>query len=172
MEITRALLSMFQCPLFLFLVIRVFPAPLAIFLQLQPIRCRPAVLPRRIVPPMAGLTGQRNDLAHCNPLVHCSRFMVHSTYVPGKRVHDCPEKKWPAVFLAFLPVNHHHYHSRILLITPAPTVWPPSRMANRSPSSMAIGFCRVTSNFTLSPGITISTPSASFTTPVTSVVRK
>ena len=56
--------------------------------------------------------------------------------------------------------------------TPAPTVRPPSRMAKRRPWSMAIGAISSTSIATLSPGITISTPSGSFTTPVTSVVRK
>ena len=56
--------------------------------------------------------------------------------------------------------------------TPAPTVRPPSRMAKRSFSSMAIGTISVTSIAMLSPGITISVPSGSVTTPVTSVVRK
>src|SRR5690606_24081320 len=56
--------------------------------------------------------------------------------------------------------------------TPAPTVRPPSRIAKRSPSSMAIGLISSTLSSTLSPGITISTPSGSVTTPVTSVVRK
>ena len=60
----------------------------------------------------------------------------------------------------------------ILATTPAPTVRPPSRMAKRSFSSMAIGAISSTSNETLSPGITISVPSGSVTTPVTSVVRK
>ncbi len=56
--------------------------------------------------------------------------------------------------------------------TPAPTVRPPSRMAKRSFSSMAIGVMSSTSQVTLSPGITISVPSGSLTMPVTSVVRK
>jgi len=56
--------------------------------------------------------------------------------------------------------------------TPAPTVRPPSRMAKRSFSSIAIGAISVTFIFTLSPGMTISVPSGSVTTPVTSVVRK
>ena len=60
----------------------------------------------------------------------------------------------------------------MLATTPAPTVRPPSRMAKRRPSSMAIGAISVTSIETLSPGITISVPSGSCTTPVTSVVRK
>src|SRR5690242_7785166 len=55
---------------------------------------------------------------------------------------------------------------------PAPTVWPPSRIANRKPFSSATGVISVTSQLTLSPGITISTPAGSFMSPVTSVVRK
>ena len=63
-------------------------------------------------------------------------------------------------------------YSIISLTTPAPTVRPPSRMAKRSSFSMATGVIRCTSMATLSPGMTISTPSGSFTTPVTSVVRR
>jgi len=60
----------------------------------------------------------------------------------------------------------------ILETTPEPTVRPPSRMAKRRPWSMAIGVISSMFSSTLSPGITISTPSFSFTIPVTSVVRK
>jgi len=60
----------------------------------------------------------------------------------------------------------------ISVTVPAPTVRPPSRMAKRTPFSIAIGAISVTSRLTLSPGITISVPSGSFATPVTSVVRK
>src|SRR5690349_23033249 len=66
----------------------------------------------------------------------------------------------------------HFRYSMILATTPAPTVLPPSRMAKRRPCSMAIGVMRVTTIFTLSPGITISVPLGSSTAPVTSVVRK
>ncbi len=59
----------------------------------------------------------------------------------------------------------------IFVITPAPTVRPPSRIAKRTPSSRATGAMRFTSIFTLSPGMTISTPSGRVTSPVTSVVR-
>ena len=58
------------------------------------------------------------------------------------------------------------------LTTPEPTVLPPSRMANRTPSSIAIGTMSSTSILTLSPGEHISTPPRSFVEPVTSVVRK
>jgi hypothetical protein len=72
-------------------------------------------------------------------------------------------------------VPHHPSlvpYSITSLMTPAPTVLPPSRMAKRRPWSIAIGVINSTLHVILSPGITISTPSASFTTPVTSVVRK
>src|SRR5437016_1864587 len=63
-------------------------------------------------------------------------------------------------------------YSMISVTAPAPTVCPPSRIANRSPFSSATGVIKVTSQLTLSPGITISTPAGSFISPVTSVVRK
>ena len=56
--------------------------------------------------------------------------------------------------------------------TPAPTVRPPSRIAKRKPSSIAIGAIKVTVIAILSPGITISVPAGNSTEPVTSVVRK
>src|SRR5882672_5401222 len=61
-------------------------------------------------------------------------------------------------------------YSMISVTAPAPTVWPPSRIANRKPFSNATGVINVTSQLTLSPGITISTPAGSFISPVTSVV--
>ena len=63
-------------------------------------------------------------------------------------------------------------YSMIFATTPAPTVRPPSRIAKRRPSSIAIGAMRVAVIWTLSPGITISVPAGSSIEPVTSVVRK
>ena len=63
-------------------------------------------------------------------------------------------------------------HLRILVTRPAPTVRPPSRIANLRPSSIAIGWIISTRISVLSPGMTISVPSGRCTTPVTSVVRK
>src|SRR4051812_27799543 len=63
-------------------------------------------------------------------------------------------------------------HLVILVTRPAPTVRPPSRIANRNPSSMAIGLPNSTVIATLSPGITISVPSGNWIVPVTSVVLK
>ena len=55
---------------------------------------------------------------------------------------------------------------------PAPTVRPPSRMANLRPSAMAMGWMSLTVISVLSPGMAISVPSGRVTSPVTSVVRK
>ncbi len=63
-------------------------------------------------------------------------------------------------------------YSLILVTTPEPTVRPPSRIAKRRPSSIAIGVISSTSMVTLSPGMHISTPSGREMVPVTSVVRK
>ncbi len=63
-------------------------------------------------------------------------------------------------------------HLMILVTRPAPTVLPPSRIANRRPSSIATGWISLTAMSTLSPGMTMSVPRGRVTTPVTSVVRK
>ncbi len=63
-------------------------------------------------------------------------------------------------------------YSTISTTTPAPTVRPPSRIANRSSFSIATGAINSISTSTRSPGITISVPAFKVTTPVTSVVLK
>ena len=60
----------------------------------------------------------------------------------------------------------------ILVTTPAPTVFPPSLIAKFKLSFIAIGVISLTVNFPSSPGITISVPEGSVTSPVTSVVLK
>src|SRR4029079_17189140 len=83
-------------------------------------------------------------------------------------VHVCSQR-----YGARLPAPQNlDAYSMMLATTPAPTVRPPSRMAKRSFSSIAIGTISVTSIAMLSPGITISVPAGKVTTPVTSVVRK
>jgi hypothetical protein len=72
----------------------------------------------------------------------------------------------------FFGVRGSAHYSMMAVTAPAPTVRPPSRIAKRVPSSMAIGEISSTSISTLSPGMHISTPSGSLMTPVTSVVRK
>jgi len=82
------------------------------------------------------------------------------SYTPIHRICDGHDiAVWPA-------------YSMMDVTTPAPTVRPPSRMAKRRPSSIAIGAIRFTTIVMLSPGITISVPSGRSTVPVTSVVRK
>ncbi len=90
------------------------------------------------------------------PFAAASDQGVAPAIKPGRLTHTCGQVTYLMIFAT----------------TPAPTVRPPSRMAKRRPSSMAIGWISSTSIDTLSPGITISTPSFSFTVPVTSVVRK
>ena len=104
---------------------------------------------------------------HCrlidHPMIKC--FQSDSNFLFGNlRSH----------ILNFLcaPSEVSHPYSMTLATTPAPTVRPPSRMAKRRPSSIAIGAIRVALILMLSPGITISTPSGNTHSPVTSVVRK
>ena len=63
-------------------------------------------------------------------------------------------------------------YSVIFVIEPAPTVRPPSRMAKRWPTSIAIGVISSTVISTLSPGMIISAPAGRPIAPVTSVVRR
>jgi len=78
---------------------------------------------------------------------------------------------WPKL-LRIQSAPAHLVYSITLDTTPAPTVRPPSRIAKRKPSSIAIGHINSTFILMLSPGITISTPSGKITAPVTSVVLK
>ena len=64
------------------------------------------------------------------------------------------------------------YYSIISATTPEPTVLPPSRIAKRSPFSIAIGVISSTVISTWSPGRHISTSAGRPIVPVTSVVLK
>src|SRR5262245_30341505 len=120
----------------------VLPAPPAVLVELDPIAIVHTVLDRVVVPPPAVRAGER-DLGAV-PL-----FLGHGV-------------------CSLLVLGYF----RILVTRPAPTVRPPSRIANRRPSSIAIGLISSTVISTLSPGITISTPPGRLAVPVTSVVRK
>ena len=61
---------------------------------------------------------------------------------------------------------YHQAPYKTLLTTPAPTVRPPSRIANLRPGSIAIGYRSSKLAVTLSPGMTISVPSFNVTVPV------
>ena len=132
---------------------RVLVVPAAELLHLDALAVVDARLHRDVVPTLAVLAGQ-SDL---DPLVvrfrrHRSGSLVRVRLsVPGDRVRG---------------------YLRILVTRPAPTVRPPSRIANRKPSSIAIGLPNITVISVLSPGITISVPSGNTIVPVTSVVRK
>jgi len=133
--------------LFGFLVWSVLAAKSAEFAKLQFFWFSLLVFCGCIIPLFALGAGEGNDVSHCSILLFYRLLrMVHRT--------SCL------------------IYSIIELTTPAPTVRPPSRMAKRSPSSMAIGVIRLTVTATLSPGITISVPAGRSTIPVTSVVRK
>ncbi len=132
-----------------FFMRRVFSASWAIFFQFEPIGCIHLVFLRDIVSRFADSAG-KNDMF---PF----RFSFFSHI----------ESPSPQVFY-----NSCEFYSIIVPTTPAPIVLPPSRMANLSPCSIAIGEINSTSISTLSPGITISTPSGNLMEPVTSVVLK
>ena len=67
-------------------------------------------------------------------------------------------------------LGHLLYYSIMRVNAPAPTVLPPSLMANLSPCSIATGLINSMVILTSSPGIAISIPSGSLIAPVTSVV--
>ncbi len=135
----------------------------------------------------AGALGRRHDLARGgieNPVIKrlqadADILAVHSTcpcsVLPGRRSFrpSIPAGAGPSTRSLTGPAALVSIaYSMIEATMPAPTVRPPSRMAKRSFSSIAIGTISSTSTVTLSPGITISVPSGSVTMPVTSVVRK
>jgi len=128
---------------------RMGPASVAEFLELQTFGSGFLVLCRRVVPALALRAFQRNDVSH-----------------------GVPVRRKPCVRMDTGRKSGPNFYSMISEIVPAPTVWPPSRIANRNPFSIAIGVISRIDRFTLSPGITISVPSGNSATPVTSVVRK
>ena len=89
------------------------------------------------------------------------------------RMHECRmTNAYELRSLRAFAIRSSSSYSRIFVTTPEPTVLPPSRMAKRTPSSMAIGLISSTLNRALSPGMHISAPPSRLAVPVTSVVRK
>src|SRR5689334_850421 len=118
----------------------------------------------------AGALGGRHDLARGrveNAVVERLQPDADVLAVHGCSLGSLPKQKGRGE-----PRPSYARYSMMLATTPAPTVRPPSRIAKRSFSSIAIGTISCTSMAMLSPGITISVPCGSVTTPVTSVVRK
>ena len=130
------------------------PAPGTVLGQLQAVGGVPLVLPGRVIPSLTLAAGEVDRISH-------------GSFAAG----PSPGSSGRASWLWFRGHSLRGY-ARTSLTTPAPTVRPPSRMAKRSSFSMAMGWMSSTVTVALSPGMTISVPSGSCTTPVTSVVRK
>ncbi len=136
-----------------FLVGDVLPAKFAELIPLEAVRIVLLIFAGGIVPLLTDRTGQVDNFSHV---------------VPREARSVKQEKRSPAL----QSPNASLSYARISVTTPEPTVLPPSRTANRNPWSIAIGLINSPVTVTLSPGITISTPAANVTIPVTSVVRK
>ena len=140
-----------------FLMLGMHVTPPAVFLVNDPVAVLLLVLRCRIVSAFALLARQNDIISHRVSLL-ASGFVLGLALLPLREQSSS----------ARVPVSY----SITSVTTPAPTVRPPSRIANRSSFSIAIGAMISTSNSTLSPGITISVPSGNVAIPVTSVVRK
>jgi hypothetical protein len=141
-----------EIPLLHFLMRGVLAARVTELPRLQPVLVFLPVLHGGVVPVFTIATLQCNNFAHI-------RIFLSLAMEP-----HADREAWR--------LTGKMFYSMISVTAPAPTVWPPSRIAKRSPFSNATGVISEISADILSPGITISTPSGSFTSPVTSVVRK
>ncbi len=146
-------LQLCSYPLFCFFVGGMLTTKTTIFAEFQLLRSNLFILCCGVVSLLTLGASKGNDVSHRSSFSDASRALATFT---------ADSARWHILYL----------YSIIALTTPAPTVRPPSRMAKRRPSSMAIGVIRFTVIATLSPGITISVPAGNSATPVTSVVRK
>ncbi len=140
--------------------------PAAELLQFEPVPGVRFVLRRHVVAALALLARQRDrrSLVTC----HCRFASVSRLTSHVSRRCSCGVGRETCGQAALQGGRY----LLILTTRPAPTVRPPSRIANRNPSSIAIGLINSTVISVLSPGITICVPSGNVTFPVTSVVRK
>jgi hypothetical protein len=154
---------------------RMLSAAAAKLLQLQPLRHGLTILGGRIIPFFALTALQRNNLpGHKNNSYFLrteNQKLIAGSSNPALLFPPISAKLSSAGQVGHLPLRGSFYCT-ISLIVPAPTVWPPSRIANRNPFSIATGVISSMTKLTLSPGITISVPAGSSATPVTSVVRR
>src|ERR1017187_2749082 len=168
-------------PLLRFFVRGVFATLTAELLEFQPAGRGLLVLGGGVVAVFALSTLQRNNFTgHLNlPFRFTSQVGLRSLVrvearISAKRL--APPKKLnsgcPVLPPSFGGRAGYESYAIISLMVPAPTVRPPSRIANRKPFSIATGVINSISSATLSPGITISVPAGNVATPVTSVVRK
>lgn len=153
----------------------VFPATPTELLKLKPIWCRLLILRSNVVAAFAFSALKHNIVARHNSITNfrlsiadCSFHYLQTSWQSGDDGSRDPFSGENKIAISVLQIPY----STTSLMVPAPTVRPPSRIANRSPFSMAMGVINSISIATLSPGITISTPCGNVATPVTSVVRK
>ena len=147
-----------------FLVPGVLPARIAKLSRLHPLGVLLLVFRRRVIAIFAIPALQGDNFPHRSiPFPRPNSLLGPVAFRHRPPLTACP----PSVDDDF-----HTPYSMISVTAPAPTVCPPSRIAKRKPFSSATGVISDTSQLTLSPGITISTPAGNFTSPVTSVVRK
>ncbi len=149
--------------LFYFPVERMLPLELAVLLEFVAVRTLPLVPGRRVVALLAFRTLENYVLSHVRFSIVCLRLprcaaRQNSGPIPIHRraVRRAETASYSITFVT----------------TPEATVRPPSRMAKRNSSLMAMGVINSADMVMLSPGITISTPSGRDNEPVTSVVRK
>src|SRR2546427_11863348 len=131
---------------------RLFVAPRAVLLPLGPLGMLPPVLGREIVPALTGGAFHDDVLPRHLWVLRCPSSVIRRS--GALRTTD-NGRRMTAYF-------------KIFVTTPAPTARPPSRIANRSCSSIAIGVISSIVIFLLSPGLTISTPAGSSPPPATS----
>src|SRR4029079_15397758 len=117
----------------------VLPAEPAVLAQLETLGRLLLVLRRAVVPTLAVGARERNDVAHFRILVGFGRRAL------GVGPYLTPRVQSPE------PVSRSY--AMISVIVPAPTVRPPSRIANRAPFSIATGVISSAVIDVLSPGI-------------------
>jgi len=162
-------------------VYRMGPTKRTVLFELELVWCCPLVFGRCIISVLAFQTCKRDYNSH--PPTPSLLWLTSTRRPIWPRHKEGPTMNYGCGYLSeracrtgppSLP-RHAGWlavYSIISLTTPAPTVRPPSRIAKRSSFSIAIGVISSADIVTLSPGITISTPSGKFNMPVTSVVRK
>ena len=150
--------------LFRFAVQSVLPATRTKLVKLEPIRVVAAILFRGVIAFLA-ITTLKGD--HRSDIFLLRSHSNVPTFLTTSRRLSCRY----SIVLTEPAGRYGSFYSSIFVTTPAPTVRPPSRMANFEPCSNATGTMSSTVRFTLSPGITISTPSGKAMFPVTSMVR-
>ena len=153
---------------------RMLSAAVAKLLKLQPLRHGLSILGGRIIPFFALTALQRNNFPRHKNNSYRLRTknwkLIAGSSDPGllfpqisAKLRSARQVGHPPLILCYCTISE---------IVPAPTVWPPSRIAKRRPFSMATGVINSMTRLTLSPGITISVPAGNSATPVTSVVRR